>query len=181
MPKKQKKSKSPRPKSQDVPATKGSTPRRGRSRSRSSTPPAARSRAVPWVIQLLSYFNIFAPSSPADNRVNADLLLEVEENGQTSGRFRWVLSGNKQITASFKASDLIPGPREDDYDLLIVYRPQDIKLGVNMTSTKWMDLAELVAKGHVSVTLHGEEASHEFLSKFSLSNPNYIHKYACQH
>jgi hypothetical protein len=128
---------------------------------------------VPWVIQLLSYFNIFAPSAPADNRVNADLLLEVEENGQTTGRFRWVLSGSKQITAAFKASDIIPGPREDDYDLLIVYRPQDIKLGANMTSTKWMDLAELVAKGHVSVTLHGEEASHEFLSKFR-SIPNYI-------
>jgi hypothetical protein len=75
------------------------------------------------VIQLLSYFNIFTPSSPADNRVNADLLLELEENGQNSGRFPWVLSGNKQITAAFKASDLIPGPREDDYDLLIVYRP----------------------------------------------------------
>jgi hypothetical protein len=166
MPKKSKKSKSPRPKCPDTPAAKGSTPRRGKSRSRSRSLIPAKMRPVPWVIRLLSYFGIYAPAATADDRVRADLLLEVEESGQTSGRFRWVLSGSKHITAAFKASDVIPGPRDDDFDLMMVYRPQDIKLAANMTSTPWMDLSDLVAKGHVSVTQHGEEATHEFLSKF---------------
>jgi hypothetical protein len=97
--------------------------------------------------------------------VKADLFLEVEDSGTTTGRFRWVLSGTRHVTATFKASDIIPGPREEDYDLTLVVKPQDIKLAVNMTSTPWMDLAEMVAKGHVTVTQHGEEASHEFLGK----------------
>jgi hypothetical protein len=42
---------------------------------------------VPWAIQLLSYFNILAPPSPVDNRLKADLYMEVEENGSSTGRF----------------------------------------------------------------------------------------------
>jgi hypothetical protein len=35
-----------------------------------------------------------------------------------------------------------------------------------MTSTPWLDLADLVAKGHVTATHDGEEASHDFLGKY---------------
>jgi hypothetical protein len=94
------------------------------------------------------------------------LFLEVEDDGTATGRFRWVLSGSRHITATFKASDVIPGPRREDYDLVWSVRPQDIKLAPNMTSTPWLDLADQVAKGHVTATHNGEEASHNFLGKY---------------
>jgi hypothetical protein len=34
-----------------------------------------------------------------------------------------------------------------------------------MTSSPWMDLSDLVAKGHITVTQHGEDAAHSFLGK----------------
>jgi hypothetical protein len=118
------------------------------------------------MIQLLSYFNILTPPAVPDNKVKADLYLEVEEHGGWTGRFRWVLSGSPMVTATFKASDIMPGPSQEDYDLTFVTRPCDIKLAVNMTSTPWLDLADQVGKGHISVTQHGEDAAHEFLGKY---------------
>jgi hypothetical protein len=87
----------------------------------------------------------------------------VEDDGTATGRFRWVLRGSRHITAAFKASDVIPGPRREDYDLVWSIRPQDIKLATNMTSTPWLDLADQVAKGHVTANHNGEEAFHDFL------------------
>jgi hypothetical protein len=118
---------------------------------------------VPWAIQLLSYFNILAPPSPVDNRLKADLYME--ENGSSTGRFRWVLSCARHVTVTFKASQVIPGPREEDYDLTLAAKASDIKMAINMTSSPWMDLSDLVAKGHITVTQHGEDAAHSFLGK----------------
>jgi hypothetical protein len=124
------------------------------------------------MIQLLSYFNILAPPAVPDDKVKADLYLEVEEHGGSTGRFRWVLSGTPLVTAAFKASQIMPGPRDEDFDLLYVARPSDIKLAVNMTSTPWLDLADQVGKGHITVTRHGVEAAHEFLGKYKLKHAN---------
>jgi hypothetical protein len=148
------------------PQCRNPTRKKSRSRSNSPQPGPSRRRPIPWLIQLLSYFNIFAPAAPQDDRIKADLFLEVEDDGTATGRFRWVLSGSRHITATFKASDVIPGPRREDYDLVWAIRPQDIKLAQNMTSTPWLDLADLVAKGHVTATHDGEEASHDFLGKY---------------
>jgi hypothetical protein len=121
------------------------------------------------MVQLLSYFNILTPPAIPDNKVKADLFLEVEEHGGLTGRFCWVLSGSPMVTATFKASEIMPGPRQEDYDLTFVTRPCDIKLAVNMTSTPWLDLADQVGKGHISVTRHGEDAAHEFLGKYLIT------------
>jgi hypothetical protein len=98
------------------------------------------------MIQLLSYFNILAPPAVPDDKV----------------------------TAAFKASQIMPGPRDEDFDLLYVARPSDIKLAVNMTSTPWLDLADQVGKGHITVTRLGVEAAYEFLGKYQLKHARLI-------
>jgi hypothetical protein len=156
MGKKSKKSSSPKP----------------RNRSRSKSPPAKKQRAgreVPWLIQLLSYFNIFTPANTEAEKTKADLYLEVEDSGATTGRFRWVISGKNHITACFRATDILTKHLRENYEFTYVVKPADIKLSMNMTSTSWMDLADLVAKGHISVSLHGEDASHSFLGEHTQS------------
>jgi hypothetical protein len=150
MGKKSKKSSSPKP----------------RNRSQSTSPAPKKKclrRDVPWYIQLLSYFSIFTPPVADGDKTRADLYLEVEDSGATTGRFRWVVSGKNHITACFRASDILTKQLKENYKLTYVAKPADIRFSMNMTSTTWMDLADLVAKGHISVSLHGDDASHNFL------------------
>jgi hypothetical protein len=131
MGKKSKKSSSPKP--------------RNRSRSNFPAPKKKRlSREVPWYIQLLSYFNIFTPPVEDGSKTKADLYLEVEDSRFTTGRFRWVVSGKNHITACFKASDILTKQLPENYELTYVAKPADIRFSMNMTSTPWMDLTDLV-------------------------------------
>jgi hypothetical protein len=65
----------------------------------------------------------------------------------------------------FQGSQVIPGLREEDYDLTLAAKASDIKMAINITSSPWMDLSDLVAKGHITVTHHGEDAAHSFLGE----------------
>jgi hypothetical protein len=90
-------------------------------------------RPVPWVIKLLTLFNLYTPDEP-DDRIKADLCMEVDENGFSAGNFRWALNSSKLITVNFKASDIFWPSLAEDFDLVLVTRAADIKLAHNMTS-----------------------------------------------
>jgi hypothetical protein len=94
--------------------------------------------------------------------------MEVNENGFSMGHFRWSLAHPKPIVAHFKASDIFWPTLPEDFDMVYVTRATDVKLAANMTSSPWVDVADLVAKGHLTALQHGEEKGEDFLGIYRI-------------
>jgi hypothetical protein len=129
----------------------------------------AHQRAVPWKIEPAENFLTFRAARHQEDHLLCDLLMEVEDDGEATGRYRWHIDGQRTITVDVNAAELVPVPGAEDFKLSVHMLPSDVNFTINATSGPWEDLGELVAKGKVSVSKGDEDGSAAFLGKHNLS------------
>jgi hypothetical protein len=120
-------------------------------------------RAVPWAMAPAGSFLTYQTTPKADSELRAEVLMEVEDDGEATGRYRWALNGREPVAVTVNGAEIVPAAGTEDYALIFSFKPEEIPLTINATSSAWEDLGDLVSRGRVTVMKGEEDASHEFL------------------
>jgi hypothetical protein len=107
----------------------------------------------------------YQPAARADSNLRAEILMEVEDDGEATGRYRWALNGRDPVAVTVNGAEVVQTAGAEDYSLVFSCKPEEIPLAINATSSAWEDLGDLVSRGRITVMKGEEDASHEFLGK----------------
>jgi hypothetical protein len=114
-------------------------------------------------VRALSEFNSYRPEQRAGGGPKADLLVELDEEGSPTGRFRWAVACSEPVGASFSANEMGLRLGAEEFDLAYYVRPEEITMRPNMTMRDWEYVGVLVAKRKILATQGGEDATQTFL------------------
>jgi len=86
-----------------------------------------------------------------DDHLYAYTLVQVAASGRVEHHYRVALASNLRLKAAFPSTNLCHHASLKDYSFTVETDPADINLHQNAFTTKWEDLADLVAAGKVSI------------------------------
>jgi hypothetical protein len=87
----------------------------------------------------------------------AALLVQVSPDGRVEDHYRLRVNGSTLLRASAAAPELIATEELASYVFHVEKRPVELEFRQNMCCTKWEDLEQLVAAGHVQAATHDLE------------------------
>jgi hypothetical protein len=93
--------------------------------------------------------------------------MEVEDDGEATGRYRWALYGRDPIAVTVNGAEVLQVAGAEDFSLTFSCKPEEVPLAINATSSAWEDVGDLVSRGRITVMKGDEDASHEFLGNDS--------------
>ena len=120
---------------------------------------------IPWSIKPINLYKIFTKEAGEDDPLSGSLLADMSVTGRLFGSFRFIISGPKIIEIKFEAASITNIPGAAEFILTMEVRPEDIVLRPNLLSSKWEDLADMVAKGRILASRGEDDGGHDFLGE----------------
>jgi hypothetical protein len=105
-----------------------------------------------WRVDNMEDFDIaVATLAESDDAVAVELLAQLRPNGRILDNFRLVANGSQILDVELTFNHLLPGEPLRDYRLRYQYWAQDIAIRRNLTTSCWIDVADLVAANNTTV------------------------------
>ena len=117
------------------------------------------SRSCPWDVRRFLEYRSFT-SSGAEDDIQIHLLLHVNATGKTVEAFRWAVNG-PSMDFDCSGKDIFKLELLHNFTFRYSMDLENIDIRPNSHTSKWEDLAELLARGTVSALLHNEDKTAE--------------------
>ena len=112
-------------------------------------------RSCPWdVHKFTDYRSLWSNGHPEETSMG--LLLHVNANGQAVEGFRIAVAG-PTITTEFQGRDIFSLEILHNYTFKFEVEPHDVEIRPNSFTSKWLDLDDLLARGLITASAHGQK------------------------
>lgn len=101
----------------------------------------------------------FTTATPRDpGELGLEVKVQVRTNGRMLDHYQLGLGGSRPLDVTVNCSRILPSPNLNKWKFARQYWPRDIAIRRNTTTSKWEDLAEMLARREATIT---DEAGNE--------------------
>ena len=105
-----------------------------------------------WKVDDMEDFDVaVATLAESDDSVAVELLAQLRPNGRVLDNFRFAVNSSQILDVELSFNNLLPAEPLRDYKLRYQYWARDIAIRRNLTTSGWIDVADLVAANNATV------------------------------
>jgi hypothetical protein len=105
-----------------------------------------------WKVDDMEDFDVaVATLAESDDAVAVELLAQLRPNGRVLDNFRFAVNSSQILDVELSFNNLLPAEPLRDYKLRYQYWARDIAIRRNLTTSGWIDVADLVAANNATV------------------------------